>query len=133
LWRTDTLTLYARFDECGEWGGHTEVFKLYTKSESPATSSENLWFDYKRDSVDCSNPYESRNWIYGFSDKLTDGDQKRVIEYIHELLNNSINTENIPFRSGQYYSVYTTDSTIMISNNGAPIDGFQKLRRQLIK
>jgi hypothetical protein len=133
LWRTDTLTLYARFDECGEWGGHIEVFKLYSKSESPMTSSENLWFDYKRDSVDCSNPYENRDWTYSFTDKLTDDDQKKVIEYIHDLLNNSINTENLPRHSGQYYSVFTRDSAIVISNYGPPVDGFQKLRTQLVK
>jgi hypothetical protein len=133
LWRTDTLTLYARFDECGEWGGHIEVFKLYSKSESPTTSSENLWFDYKRDSVDCSNPYENRSWTYSFTDKLTYDDQEKVIEYIHDLLNNSINTENLPRPSGQYYSVFTGDSTLIISNYGPPIVGFQKLKTQLVK
>ena len=133
LWRTDTLTLYARFDECGEWGGHVEVFKLFSKSESYTTSSENLWFEYKRDSVDCSNPYENRSWAYSFTDKLTDYDQEKVIEYIHDLLNKSINTENSPMHSGQYYSVFTRDSTLVISNYGPPVDGFQKLKKQLLK
>jgi len=133
LSRTDTLTLYARFDECGEWGGHIEIFKLFSKSETPTTSSENLWFDYRRDSVDCSNPYEKRNWTYIFTDKLTEDDQKKVIEYIHNLLDNSINTENLPLPSGQYYSVFTRDSTIMISNYGEPLDSFQKLKNDLLK
>lgn len=127
------MTLYAQFDECGEWGGHIEVFKLYSKSESPTASSENIWFDYKRDSVDCSNPYENGIWTYSLSDKLTDDGQKKVIEYIHDLLNNFINTENLPRPSGQYYSVYTRDSTLLISSYGPPVDGFQKLKTQLVK
>jgi len=135
LWSSDTLTLYANFDECGEWGGHIEIFKLYNKSESFLASDNDLWFEYKRDSVYCPvDPYKSREWIYRFTDKLTNDDQTKVIEYIHDLLNNSIsNSERLRSHSGHYYSAYTSDSTIMISNFGPPIEGFQRLRAQLIK
>ena len=134
LWRTDTLTLFAEFDECGEWGGHSEIFKIYTKSDTPMTSSADLWFDYKRDSVDCSgDPNKNRKWVFKFSGRLTNEDQKKVIKYVHNLLDNSLSNKRPPTHSGQYYSVFNSDSTIVISNYGPPVEEFLSLRTRLVK
>ncbi len=127
LWRTDTLTLFARYDECGEWGGHIETFKIYNKSNT------DLWFDYRRDTVDCSGDiHGSRKWINNFSDKLTNDNQKKIIEYIHDMLDESFK-EKFIMHSGQYFSISNSDSTIIIANYVPRHEGFLKLRRQLVK
>ena len=125
-YRYDTLTLYAQYKECGEWGGHIEVFKIY-KNEK-----KEMWANYKKDSANCNGPI-SRKVIYEKSLKLTDEDQALIIQYMHDLLD--LDFSNDPFFSnaGEYYSAVSSDSSLVISHYTPHFSGFATLTEKLIR
>jgi len=122
----DTLTLYAQYKECGEWGGHTEVFKIYKKDK------KEMWANYKKDSANCDGPI-SRKVIYEKSLKLTPENQAVIIHYMHDLLDLSFANDPAISNSGEYYSVISSDSSLVISHYTPHFSGFATLRDKLVR
>lgn len=120
----DTLTLFARYKECGEWGGHTELFKIYQKEKNE------IWADYKKDTVYC-NEERVHKLIYTRTIKLTQESQELVIQYIHDVVNKNFQPNEIISNAGEYYSIISSDSSLVISYYTIHYDGFDKLRDRI--
>lgn len=106
----DTLFISARFDECGEWGGHKETLEIYSKS------SEDLYLSYRKNTVDCNKIdeiYEAKlHFIKEI--KLDNQNKKAINEYIFQLLQSKIN-EGVYAHSGKEFELMNSDSTLFIS------------------
>jgi len=108
LIKWDTLFLSARFDECGEWGGHKEVIEIFRKDKK-------VYLNYKRNSIDCNKVDE----IYGAKLSLikeieiSNQHQKNINDYIFQLLQNKIN-EGYQAHSGNEFEILKGDSTFFI-------------------
>lgn len=126
--RTDTLTLYAQYSECGEWGGHQESLKIYRGDD------EELWTMYQRDTVtSCEGPIENnRTVLIQRTVKLTEDNQRTIIHYMHNLLDRSLEVE-VPSHSGEYFSIRRNDSRFIISRTVLGYEEFDKLISSIIK
>ena len=126
----DTLTLSARFDECGEWGGHKEMFVIY--------SSENheLLLDYTQDTVDCSKPYakESRVVVVEKSQVLSEDAQKVIVEYLQNLVEESLKF-NLGSHAGRYYSASTKDTSFIVTyhDDSDQWQEYEKMKKKVLK
>jgi|GEM_PF-2766685 len=127
------LTLYAQFDECGEWGGHTETFDISIKQ------AEVLQAKYTRTKVDC----EKINELYGTPEfhqpdtvinfVLTADNIRSINRYISSLLL-SKKEERFSGNSGRLFEVSNADSTFLISVYDYRIenlDNYNELLRSL--
>ena len=75
----DTLTLFARYSECGEWGGRHEYLRIYR--------DESLVVDYSKDSVYCGREIEiTRYPPQTIQKKLTDSDLDIIEAYIKKVI-----------------------------------------------
>jgi hypothetical protein len=95
---TDTLTIEAKFADCGEWGGHIERFDIFRKND-------NTLIHYSRDTINCPDPScFNRRIVEEWSNELSEKGQMMIIYFIHELINKSFNNEAIS-NAGNFYSV----------------------------
>lgn len=118
------MSLFAHYKECGEWGGHTEIFKIYRKK------NKEIWADYKKDTVNCRGEI-TRKIIYEKSIKLSQEYQEMIIEYMHDLLNQNFINKPLNSNAGDYYSVIASDSSLVISHYASHYDGFEVLRDKI--
>jgi hypothetical protein len=128
MWKTDTLTLYAEYEECGEWGGHRETFKIFKKDNG------GLWAKYKKDTLTSCDPYLGRNRKITKEQKikLTEGNQEKITNYIRDLLDGTL--EETPLgNSAEQFRIYNTDSTILILRFAHGYKEFDRLRDSIIK
>lgn len=108
LVKWDTLFLSARFDECGEWGGHKELIEIFRKDKK-------VYLNYKRNNIDCNKVDE----IYGVKLSLikeievSNQHQKSINDYMFQLLQNKIN-EGPQDHSGNEFEILKGDSTFLI-------------------
>ena len=72
----DTLILGAFFSDCGEWGGHTEVMRIFRRDRT-------LWIVYERDTVNCPDPaLFNRRIVEQKENQLTHEQGKKVVAYV---------------------------------------------------
>jgi hypothetical protein len=126
--RTDTLTLYAQYSECGEWGGHQESLRIYRGDD------DELWTIYQRDTVTtCEGPIENnRTVLKQRTVKLTKDNQRAIIQYMHNLLDRSLE-EEMPSHSGEFFSIRRNDSKFVISRTVHGYKRFDELMTSIIK
>jgi hypothetical protein len=119
----DTLTLFAEYPDCGEWGGHREIFKIYNKSRN------DLWITYTRDTVDCDADVNVRRLTITTSFKLTQQQQEHIVSYIHKMLDENFK-ETLPPQAGEHYTIFTKDTGLRIENHVSAHQGFAALRQE---
>ena len=107
------LIIYANFDECGEWGGHTEKFEIFSKRD------KEFYANYTRTKVDCNKvgelygkpefqrPYINKEINVGYKQKIA------INDYLLSLIKSKIN-ENFVGHAGQNFGAIKTDSTLVI-------------------
>lgn len=86
MYSHDTLILSARFSECGEFGGHTEVFKVFSKGEK-------YFANYFKDSVTADCPYpvdENKIMVADTTFELQVKHEKFIVEYLEDLFQQSL-------------------------------------------
>lgn len=128
----DTIFIYARFSECGEWGGHEEFIKLYVKESK-------FYANYFKYSTNCEKMNE-----YGMlpMTKVKDtviivGDieKEAINEYSHQLLNAKIN-QDFPGHAGDIFSISNSEKTLNIGiydDKSVNIENFNNLVIKLLK
>jgi hypothetical protein len=124
---TDTITIEAKFADCGEWGGHIERFDILRKNDNT------LSVHYSRDTVNCPDPScFNRRIIEEWINKLSDKDQVLIINFIHELIDKSFNNEGIS-NAGNFYSVKRNFGHLNIGyiNYNKDWKGFENLKNSL--
>lgn len=104
----DTLTLFTRYSECGEWGGHHEYLRIYR--------DEDLVVNYEIDSVYCGREIEITRFPSRTKQKrLTDSDIDVIEEYVKKVFklskkeqiygSNANNGFYIIFRGQEYFYI----------------------------
>ncbi|WP_255555201.1 hypothetical protein [Flavobacterium sp. NKUCC04_CG] len=123
------LLIYANFDECGEWGGHTESFEIFSKKDRI------FYAKYIRTRVDCDKIGE----LYGSPEfqqpdrttefQLTKNNISAINDYLSKLLKSKIH-ERFPGHAGQNFGVIKSDSTLIIDvydSNKANLNNYNTL------
>jgi len=122
----DTIFIYAKFSECGEWGGHKEIIKVYLK--------DTIYFaNYIKYDTDCDQMDQ-----YGILPlkkvtdtvvNLTKSAEDAINKYCHQLLNAKIN-EISPGHAGNIFILQNAEETLKISiydSNKSNVLNFNKL------
>ncbi|MGV0752404.1 hypothetical protein [Empedobacter brevis] len=109
LIRWDTLFISARFDECGEFGGHKEVLEIFKRDKK-------IYLTYKKNTIDCDKVDEISQVKLSFVKEieLSTQHQKAIKEYFYYLLQNKID-EGYHAHSGNEFKVLKADSTFFIN------------------
>ena len=124
----DTLVLTASFSDCGEFGGHSEIFKIFSKGES-------YYANYVKDSIgpDCPYPVnENKIIVVDTTFMLTVKDEKHVVNYLKNLFKRSLKGHT--HDNSEFYSA-VVDWKLKIWNGEPNPDwnGFRKLKRKVIE
>jgi hypothetical protein len=121
----DTLTLYAEYADCGEWGGHME--KLYV------TNTENiLWISFYKDTVSCDNePNVSRKKIIEKSKILETNERNKVVKYINKFLVDSKIEQETWSNASNYFKIINKDSTFEFVDRKMSWKEFRILRDEI--
>lgn len=122
------LTIKTRFDECGEWGGHTENIIVFNKN-----NSKKLYAKYEETKADCSNGNLNPKIAKTNESEINVSQKTDIKNYLKELIefkSNSIVRGN----SAMSYSAISQDSTFTIylyDNNPDTKNAFEKLKSNL--
>lgn len=105
----DTLFIKTRFMECGEWGGHLELTKVYLKDDE-------FYATYHKYSADCNsirsnNGQPVQTLVKIISKKLLDRDKIQICRYFHQLVDAKIR-EPAPMHAGYIFEISKTDKSI---------------------
>jgi hypothetical protein len=134
LSQTDSIYITARFSECGEWGGHKEEI-IINADERWNTYVHYKVFPYNCDSI---NFYYSNDNLLPKIDtiiNLSDRGKQSIKEYIQRLAQSKV-MEEFPGHAGDYFSVVTSDSALIIKvydDKLSNVDSFNKLVSGLFK
>ena len=112
LFEVDTLTLSARFSECGEFGGHNERIDVFYNY------SEQIHFvNYVVDSIDLNCPDGFEEGAIVKTDtmfKLTLENEYAIAQYLDNLYKRVL-TRKSPSHANDYYSAYTQFSGLRLT------------------
>ena len=86
---SDTLVLIGRFADCGEWGGHHEVIKVYRRDNA-------LRATYERDTVKCPDPsYFNRRIVERSEARVDPSMEQHIVAYLKDLAERSFVDEGL--------------------------------------
>jgi len=108
----DTLYIKSRFMECGEWGGHLELSKMYSRDKD-------FFINYQMFEADChsvndKNLTPNQKLVKTITKKLLDKDKSLINLYIHQLLAAKF-IEPVPMNSGYMFEVKKSDNSLLIN------------------
>lgn len=121
------LELHSSFDECGEWGGHFEIFKIYRKNDS-------LFSEYKYFEENCEDLYSSERKIVHEKLFYIERKKEKIIEnYMVKLLSKSLKYE-APFHAGNHYTVkIDSDLKISVHDTEKEWSEYEKFKKKMLK
>lgn len=122
----DTLILRGHFADCGEWGGHHEVIRIYRQDNV-------LHATYERDTVKCPDPsYFNRRIVESLEGQLDPSKEKRVVAYLQGLTERTFLDEGIS-HAGDVYVATREDMgfELVYRNYSQNWNGFAELKRSL--
>ncbi|WP_144281761.1 hypothetical protein [Chryseobacterium echinoideorum] len=110
----DTIFIKSQFSDCGEWGGHEELIKVYRSEKRIKLSYVKFEADCEmRDSVSLIVQQEKRN----IEILLTNPQQEALMNYINNLLKFKFLDHEMS-HSGNVFSVNNTKEDFKISQFG---------------
>ena len=131
LYQADTLTLTARFCECGEFGGHKEKIKVFSNYKSE------YFVKYIKDSIDinCPNDFDKNAVI--IKDTLFKIDvykQKQIVKYLDKLYKKTVNNYSLS-SSNEYFEASTKHNVLKLftAEPENKWNEFRKLQILLVK
>jgi len=119
------LKIYANFDECGEWGGHSESIIIYQKDKF-------LKAKYTKSKVNCEF-FDNENFIVESNSKEFEITQKSLknVNYFIEKLAVSKTKETLHGNAGKKFGVINSDSTLVIEVYGDNIENLKNYNKIL--
>jgi hypothetical protein len=123
----DTLFIRTTFIECGEWGGHLEVSKVYLQGKD-------FYIRYEKYSANC-NTIAENNGVpkqllqTSTTKRLLDQEKSIIRKYLHSLMDVKI-VENPVFHVGYVFEVSNMDKSMKIfayTLNPKAIQSYSKL------
>lgn len=110
----DTIFIKSQFPDCGEWGGHEELIKIYRFEKK-------INLDYEKFKVDCGVRDSSGSIVQTkkISDKivLSNVQQSALMKYINNLIKFKFLNSAIS-NSGNFFILNNTKEDLMISHYG---------------
>jgi hypothetical protein len=110
--RRDTLYINSQFTECGEWGGHRELSKVFF-------SGKNFYINYQKFNADCNSVKRNKGklvqkLVKNITKKISDNDKVLIYNYVHQLLDAKFQ-EPIGLQVGRIFQVVLSDNDLNIS------------------
>lgn len=106
------ILLEAIFDECGEWGGHSEKIRIYVDS-SMIAHARYMAYPFNCDSIEYYHDIKHIKPRFDTTIILDNQKQKSIITYMSRLIQAKM-TEKFPGHAGQTFAVSKSDSTLII-------------------
>jgi len=105
----DTLYIKSRFMECGEFGGHLELSKIYLKGNE-------FYITYQKFSADCNKIRENngeppQTLIQTITKILFNDDKVLIRRYFHQLVDAKFR-EPSPMHAGYIFEIKKSDKSI---------------------
>ncbi len=105
----DTLYIKAQFMECGEWGGHLELSKIFVKNNQ-------FYINYQRFSPDCNSIKENngrpiQTLIKTLNKRLLNKDKQLVRKYFHQLIEAKFR-QPPPMNEGYIFEIKNSNQSI---------------------
>lgn len=107
----NTLEIYSIDDKCGEWGGNEKLILIYRDN-----FKGQLLADYTEKIKNCDNRKELEYEKTIKRIKLTNQDNKLILESINELCRNKLNSQGYTGNSGIFNHIILHDSSMVISD-----------------
>lgn len=111
----DTIFIKSRFADCGEWGGHNEIIKIYTEKEQ----TKLIYTKYR---VDCGVRDSTGSIVQNEEAKknivLSTSQKAGLMNYINNLMHYKF-IENEFGNSGNSFSVEDSENQLKISRYGS--------------
>jgi hypothetical protein len=130
----NNLSIEARFDECGEWGGHKEKIKFFADSTMTFHANYQV-FPFKCDSLDYYYSNQNLKPTVEKTIVLGDKEKKSVRDYFQRLKQSKI-TEKFPGHAGNIFTMANSDSTLLIKvydQNEATVKSYKRLVTELFE
>ncbi|MCH5715490.1 hypothetical protein [Niabella hibiscisoli] len=129
----DSLTLEARFSECGEWGGHKErIVVPHWKTDSASLTY--IVYPYNCDSLDYYYGNDTISPAASRAIPLLDTDAKKALTQYMQRLVISKSNERLPGHGNNIFSVRNSSRTLKINLYGdeeEPAESFKQLISEL--
>lgn len=98
--------------ECGEWGGHLELSKVYFRDND-------FYINYQKYSADCNSIKDNnvepiQTLVKAITKKLLDKEKLLIKRYCHQLIDAKFR-EPTPMNAGYIFEINKTDKTINLS------------------
>lgn len=108
----DTLYIKSRFMECGEWGGHLELSKVYSMDND-------FYINYQKYSADCNSIKENngepiQTLAKTITKKLLGKNKLLIRRHFHQLIDAKFR-EPTPMHAGYIFEIHKTDKSINLS------------------
>lgn len=105
----DTLYIKSRFMECGEWGGHLELLKVYLRNND-------FYITYQKYSANCNSIKENngepiQTLVKAVTKQLLSKDKLLLRRYFHQLVDAKFR-EPAPMHAGYIFEITKTDKSI---------------------
>ena len=105
----DTLYIKGRFMECGEFGGHMEISKIYIKEND-------FYLTYKKYFADCSKIKENygeppQTLVQTITKVLFNKEKLLIRQYFHQLIDAKFR-EPSPMHAGYLFEIKKTNNSI---------------------
>lgn len=139
----DTLVLSANYSECGEFGGHREMIKVYMRAEEQRQARQANWnwaavpltAVWYLDTVHCSQPNSMFSLIK--QQQITVSHEEAIVEYIQTMLAHNLEDNGMTLTNGSNrYSVKRTSRGslhVEYRDVRRAWNGFERLRERLFE
>ena len=107
------VRISARFNECGEWGGHKEEIFL------TADKSENFFAEYHVFPYNCDSlmhEISSKNVVPTISKKITLNEKNKlaILRFLHDMMD-AIITQDLISHAANNFTIANSDSSLFLS------------------
>ncbi|UOR05902.1 hypothetical protein MUN82_02095 [Hymenobacter aerilatus] len=141
--RNDTLVLSANYSECGEFGGHREMIKIYMRAEEQRQARQADWnwaavpltAVWYLDTARCSQPNSMLSLVK--QQQITVSHEEAIVEYIQTMLTRNLADNGMTLTNGSNrYSVKRTNREslhVEYRDVRRAWDGFERLRERIFE
>ena len=106
----DTLYIKTQFMECGEWGGHLELSRIFLKDNQ-------FYINYQKFSADCNsinenNDRPTQTLIKTLNKKLVNKDKQLVRKYFQQLVDAKLRQTSPMMNAGYVFQIKNSNQNI---------------------
>jgi hypothetical protein len=134
IFHDKSLTIEARFSECGEWGGHKEMINVSSANKKAYDVVYKI-FPYNCDSLSYYYANDTLKPAKEIKVVLNERKEKAIINYMYRFFESKL-TESFPGHAGNIFTMANSDSTFFIrvyDNKQFDVTSFRQLVTELFR